>query len=326
MEAGAVMPGPRVTGPRKLRVLQGSPEWLAARREHVTATDLPVLLGISPWKCEQDLADEKLSGNGTESTLVMRVGSALEDLILAAYSEQTGRKARRVRGLWESAVVPWAAASPDATAAGRLVELKWTGSRSRFRDGLPDDVAAQVQWQLMVAEGVEADVATLTVGDDDVRVYAVHADAELQAHLVAIGADFRRRLDAGGPFAQSAESLKRRYPADDGTELTADTEMADAVRALIDLRSRRKVLEESEATLEVAIKARMAEATRLVGDGWSVSWKRTKDSTVTDWKAVANGLLAQLPETERVALVGLHSAAREGFRPFRVVMGKGDTE
>jgi putative phage-type endonuclease len=319
-----MMPGPRIVGPRKLHVLQGTDAWLAARREHVTATDLPVLLGISPWKCEQDLADEKTSGNGAESTLKMRVGSALEDLILAAYSEQTGRKARRVRGFWESAVVPWAAASPDATAAGRLVELKWSGSRSRFASGLPEDVEAQVQWQLMVAEGVEADVAALTVGDDEVRIFTVHADAEMQAHFVAIADDFRRRLAAGGPFAQSAESLKRRYPTDDGTELVADTEMADAVRALVDLRNRRKALEASEETLEVAIKTRMAEATRLIGEGWTVSWKRTAERTETDWKSLSAGLLAQLPETERTALVGLHTAVREGFRPFRVAWKEGD--
>ena len=111
--------GPRMVGPNKLHVLQGSEAWLAARREHITATDVAAIEGASPWRCEQDVADEKLSGNGVESTLVMRVGNALEDLIAAAYAEQTGRKVRRVRGLWESATIPWAAASPDATAAGR---------------------------------------------------------------------------------------------------------------------------------------------------------------------------------------------------------------
>ena len=317
-------PAPRIVGPRKLHVLQGSPAWLAARREHVTATDIPVLLGISPWKCEQDLADEKAGGNGVESTLAMRVGNALEDLILGAYCAQTGRKARRVRGLWESATLPWAAASPDATSAGKLVELKWSGSRSRFRDGLPDDVAAQVQWQLMVADAAAADVAALTVGDDDVRVFEVAADARLQADMVAVAEDFRRRLSAGGPFGQSLESVKRRYPADDGSELVADTEMADAVRALVDLRSRRKALEESEDALETAIKTRMATATSLIGDGWRVTWKRTKDTATVEWQAVAADALAQLPEAERAALVGRHTTVREGFRPFRVAWKEGD--
>ena len=319
-------PGPRLTGPRKLPYRQGSPEWLAARRTHITATDIPVLLGISPWKCEQDLADEKAGGNGSESTLKMRVGNALEDLIATAYAEQTGRKVRRVRGLWESAVVPWAAASPDATAAGRLVELKWSGSRSRFASGLPEDVEAQVQWQLMVAEAIEADVAALTVGDDDVRIFTVRADAEMQAHFVAIAADFRRRLAEGGPFAQSLDSIKRRHPADDGTEIIADPDLDGAVRALRAVRDSIDSLKANEERLKVAIQTRMADAAYLVGDGYRVTWKRTRDVTETDWKSLATSLLTQLPEPDRAAVVGLHSTARSGPRPFRVTWGKGETE
>jgi putative phage-type endonuclease len=314
---------PRIVGPRKLPVRQGSPEWLEARRTHVTATDLPVLLGISPWKCEQDLADEKLSGNGVESTLRMRVGSALEDLILAAYAEQTGRKARRVRGLWESSRVPWAAASPDATAAGRLVELKWTGARARFGSGLPEDVEAQVQWQLFVAESPECDVATLTVGEDDLRVFTVHADDGLQRHLVAIAADFRRRLAEGGPFAQSLDSIKRRHPADDGTEMTADPDLDAAMHALRAVRASVESLEADEKALKVAVQTRMADAAVLVGDGYRVTWRRTKDRTETDWKSLAADLLNEyIAEPERAALVGGHATVQPGFRPWRVTWEK----
>ena len=315
---------PRTVGPRKLPVRQGTPAWLEARRSHVNATDLPVLLGISPWKCEQDLADEKAGGNGTESTLVMRVGSALEDLIADAYAAQTGRKVRRVRGLWESRAIPWAAASPDATAAGRLIEIKWTGSRARFRDGLPDDTAAQVQWQLMVAEAPVADVATLTVGEDEIRVFEVRADPLLQGNFVAIAADFRRRLAEGGPFAQSLESLKRTHPADDGSELVADPDITAAVLALRAVRGRLDEFKATEEQLKVAIQTRMADASVLVGDGFRVTWKRTKDRAETDWKSLASGLLTQLPEPERVALVGLHSTVVPGFRPWRVAWGKED--
>jgi len=323
-----MMPAVRTVGPRKLRLLQGSPEWLAARREHIAATDIPILLGISPWASEQDLADEKLSGNGTPSTLKMRIGLALEDLIAEDYTEQTGNKVRRVHGLWESRAVPWAAASPDATVVGqhRLLEIKWSGSRSRFANGLPEDVEAQVAWQMFVAEVPEVDVAALTVGDDHARIFTVRADEGLQQHLVAIASDFRRRLAEGGPFAQSLDSLKRKYPADDGTEIEADTDTAAAVRALWDLRGRRRQLEEDENVLEAAIKTRMAEATALVGDGFRVTWKRTKDREETDYRALADALIATVPETERAALVGQHVTVRPGFRPFRVTFEKGDSE
>ncbi len=316
---------PRLTGPRKLRVLQGSPEWLAARREHVTATMIPVILGLDPWRSEQDLADEIASGDGVESTLRMRVGSALEDLILAAYVEQTGRRARRVRGLWESRLTPWAAASPDATAAGRIIELKWSGSRSTFAGPLPERIEAQVMWQLYVAEADVADVACLTVGEDALRIFEVRADPAVQANLVIAAADFRRRLAAGGPFAQSLDSLKRRYPADDGTEMVADADVTAAVLALRDVRSRLDDLKVTEETLKIAVQNRMADAAVLVGDGFRVTWKRTRDRTETDWKTLAADLLTRyIAEPERAALVGAHSTIVPGFRPWRVAWGKED--
>ena len=73
---------------------------------------------------------------------------------------------------------------------------------------------------------------------------------------------------------------------------------------------------------------RMADAARLVGcvtaDGkpLNVTWKQTKGRVETDWRSLSTGLLAQMPETERAALVGLHSTVSEGFRPFRVSMAK----
>jgi hypothetical protein len=85
-------------------------------------------------------------------------------------------------------------------------------------------------------------------------------------------------------------------------------------------------MEEDEAQIEAAIKARMADAAVLRGPGWHVTWKRTKDREETDWKNLAHGILNTLPETERTALVGLNTTVRAGFRPFRVVVEKETTE
>src|SRR5512144_430185 len=105
-------------------VAQGTDAWLAARRALVTATDIPVLLGLSPYKCEADLADEKLHGTLVEQTLRMRVGNAVQDLIGEEYSRVTGRRVRRYLGLITHPVIEWAGASPDFRVVGerRLVE------------------------------------------------------------------------------------------------------------------------------------------------------------------------------------------------------------
>lgn len=299
---------------------QGSPEWLAARRSLITATDLACILGLNRWKPEADLAAEKLNGASYDSSLPMRVGTALEDLIAAEYTRETGRAVQRMRDLVLHPRIEWAGASPDRRVVGerRLVELKYTGSRSRLADGLPQDFETQVVWSLGVLGWDAADVAVL-VGGEELRVFPVEADPATFEGLVDIAADFRRRLAEGGPFAQTADSLKRAYPADNGASMVADAELEEAVTTLLAVRAAKAAAADQEEVLENAIKARMATATRLVGHGWHATWKRTKDIETVDWKSVADGLLRQLPEQERIALVGIATNVRAGGRPFRVV-------
>jgi putative phage-type endonuclease len=304
-------------------IRQGTDAWLEARRALVTATDIPVLLGLSPYRCEADLADEKAGLERPEPSIRMKVGSAVQDLIGDEYTRKTGRSLRRFRGLAIHPELRWAGASPDFRTVGakRLVEVKRTSSRSRFADGLPQDVEAQVAWQLGVTGFPVADVAAL-VGDDEVEVFEVAANPELFGNLVAIATDFRRRLAAGGPFARDSARIRRDYPADNGMELVADEELTVAVHELSRLRAERHLGETAEEALETAIKTRMADAAVLRGRDFHVTWRRTKDREETDWRSLAEGLLRQLPETERTALVGVHSSVRAGFRPFRLVMAK----
>lgn len=304
---------------RRPPVRQGSAEWLEARRSLITATDIPVLLGLSPYKSEATLAREKAGEPGAESNVRMRIGTALEPLILDEYERATGRTCRRFRGLINHPDLTWAAASPDARVVGerRLVELKWSGSRGRWADGLPQDVEAQVAWQMGVCGYPAADVAALL--GDELRIYSVEHDPALWERLVLIAEDFRARLAFGGPMAENAASIKAAYPSDNGAEMTADSDLTTAVTALRTVRSHRKALQDDEERIETAIKGRMGECASLVGPGFRVTWKRTKDREETDWRSVADGLLRQLPETERAALVGIHTAVRAGFRPFRVV-------
>jgi predicted phage-related endonuclease len=201
------------------------------------------------------------------------------------------------------------------------MEAKWSTS-SRWRDGLPQDVESQVQWQLGVTRRERCDVAAL-LGGRELSVFPVEYDDAVFDGLIDIALDFRARLQDGGPFSESLDSLKRRYPVDDGTEMMAGGLVIEAVQTLIDVRGRRRALEVDEERLEGLIKQTMGEAGLLIGPGWRVHWKRTKDVATVDWKSVADGLLRTLPETERDALVGIATTVRPGFRPFRVVVEGG---
>ena len=102
----------------RIPVRQGSPEWLAFRRTVITGTDLPILLGISPYSCEADLADAKMGAEPEPPSVRMRMGSLLEDLNLAEYEAATGSRTVRMRGMVGHPSISWAAASPDARVIG----------------------------------------------------------------------------------------------------------------------------------------------------------------------------------------------------------------
>jgi putative phage-type endonuclease len=306
---------------------QRTPEWYEERREAITSTDIPIILGLSPYKSEAALAREK-SGTPDDEPVdlarerLMRLGLSLEAVVRSEEEIEHGIKLRRVNRLMTHPTLPWARTSLDFERVGErtIVEAKTTRA-GRWDDGLPQDVEAQVRWQLGVTGYPRAHIAVLRSGST-LECFDVEHDPATFDGLVVIAEDFRRRLAEGGPFAENAASVKARYPADNGGEMVADTELADAVLALVSLRAQRKDIEQREEVIETAIKSRMGEVATLIGQGFRVTWKRTKDSETVDWKSVADGLLRQLPEPERTALVGIATTVRPGFRPFRVVTEK----
>ena len=312
-----------MTGVR-LPVQQGTDAWLVARRGLVTATDIPVLLGLNPYKSEARLADEKRGDPTDPPNAAMRLGLAIESFVAIEYQSATGRRVRRVRHLLRHPDIEWAAASLDREVIGerRIVEIKSTASR-RWEDGLPQDVQAQVMWQMGVGGYPVADVAAWVFGaKEPLRITTLEYDAALFGGLVDIATDFRRRLAAGGPFTPDLGYLRDKYPTDDGAEMAADADLESTVRLLLTTRAERKALQGREDALEASVKDRMGAVAVLSGSGWHVVWRRTKDRSETDHRALADELLSQVPESERAALVGRFTGVRQGFRPFRLVAEK----
>jgi len=304
-------------------IAAGTAEWLEARRGLITATDLPVILGLSPYKCEADLADEKNGKEQEPATLRMRAGLLLEGLIAEAYTEQTGIEVVPFAHLAIHPDIPWAAATPDFRTPGydpvneRLVECKRTSSRSRFADGLPQDIEAQVVWQLGVTGYPVADVAVL-IADDRLEVFTVDANPALFADLVAVAEDFRRRLAEGGPFAKDDARVRRDHPVDDGTMLPASPDLIALADSLREARLAVTSAKAHEETIASAIRAILGDAAGVEG---VLTYRKSADSNRTNWPAVASAyrtLLADHDQSELDALVSLHSDIKTGPRVLRL--------
>jgi putative phage-type endonuclease len=306
-----------VRGPK-----QHTDEWHAAKRTLITSTDIAAILGVSPWASEGDVARHK---QGAPDQPVdeaqarrMRLGLAMEDIVAGEDEVEHGFKLRHVRRMIISDDLPWAGTSLDFERIGQrtIVEIKTTSARD-WGDGLPERVEAQVRWQMGVAGYPAAHVAVLRYGSQ-LECYDLQHDEEVFNNLVIIAEDFRARLAAGGPFAETRESMKRAYRRDDGSEIVADQDTANAVGILIDVRRRKKELDEKDDQIVLALQQRMGEASVMTGSGFRITWKQSKPTRTVAWKEVAEGLLSQLSDEDRAALLSLQTTEHEGSRRFVV--------
>lgn len=300
-------------------MIQGSDEWLAERRLGVTSTDIPAILGISPWSSEGDVARDK-QGETIEHDEAtqrrFRLGHALEVVVRAEEVVEHGIALRRVHRFIVHKTDPILRTSLDFERVGErtIVEAKSTASRD-WDNGLPEYVEAQVRWQMGVAGYPRAHVAALRYGRELV-CHDVEHDEDTFAGLVTIAHDFWDRLRAGGPFSESRESVRRAWPVDNDQMIAADADLIEAVGQLLATRRDLELLRDFEDKLVTAIEMRMGEAAALVGPGWRVTWRRAKDANVVDYKSLANDALGLLQPETIEALMTRHTATRPGVRRF----------
>lgn len=301
---------------------QHTPEWHDAKRVYITSTDIAAIMGMSPWQSEGDVARHKMGAPEPEVDDVqarrMRLGLAMEDVVASEDEAEHGYKLRHVRRMIISDAIPWAATSLDFERIGQktIVEIKTTSARD-WGEGLPDRVEAQVRWQMGVAGYPAVHIAVLRYGSQ-LECHDLQHDEEVFQGLVTIAEDFRLRLDAGGPFAETRDSMRRAFRRDDGTEVVATVEEANAVGILLDVRRRKAELEETDDKICVALQKRMATASVMTGDGFRITWKQSKPTSKVQWKDLAEELLSRLPDEDRVPVIESKTTQREGARPFIV--------
>lgn len=164
-------------------VVPGSREWLAARREGVTATDIVTILGLSAYDSPYSLYWRKLdvlpeAGDSDR----FRLGRDLEPLILSRFEEEYDGLVW-AGGLFRNRERSWQLATPDRTTGlidpspffTGSVELKsWADAdRHAWDDGPPAAVRAQVLWQMDTLGVPAGHVAVLFLPSGEFRSFTV---------------------------------------------------------------------------------------------------------------------------------------------------------
>jgi predicted phage-related endonuclease len=166
-------------------VVPGSPEWLAVRREGVTATDIVTVCGLSAWDSPYSLYWQKrgIIPEAQDSDR-FRLGRDLESPILDRWHEKNPLFTSRHGGLYRSEERLYQTATPDqivwshAEPISQPLELKsWADTdRHAWDDGPPAKVRAQVLWQMDTLDVSTGHVGVLFLPSGEFCSYVIEHD------------------------------------------------------------------------------------------------------------------------------------------------------
>ena len=186
-------------------------EWLAARRQGITASEIAIVMGLAPddWGSPFGLYHQKL-GNlpAAEDSMSMRVGRHFESLVCDLFAERRPEFTLTGNGrtLYAHPDRPWQMATPD-----RLVSETWfepvdtdelvrevmsavatfDAKTSAAYEGWGDDGSDEIPvyyrcqklWQMDVAGVTTGYLGCLFMHSRTLRVYELHLDADAEHDL-----------------------------------------------------------------------------------------------------------------------------------------------
>jgi len=296
---------------------QRSQKWLDLRAEGIGASDIPAVIGVSPYKTPYQLWAEK-RGEFKPAPLGAAAdrGILLEDSVAAWYEKETGRKTKKSNGIVRLKIAPWAMASLDRTIVGEpdgLLEIKTSASPRWSLYPVPPEVIAQVQWQMYITGAAWCDVAAL-LGGLTFKVVRVMADPAYQKEIMAKAIDFRLRVQSGNaPSVQGTDSdvFAALHPQTSEEYVPASDEIERLASSYEEAQLEEKIATERMQDLAMQLKEMIGEKSGIIGHGWQATWKENKPTRKTDWRSVAEELNAA------PAVIDVHTKEVAGARVFR---------
>jgi predicted phage-related endonuclease len=306
------------------------------RVKHVTASDLAKVLGLSQFGNELTVWSEKTGeSEPTPSNDDMETGNEMEPAIISMAQRRMGVTLRPNSELMICKDFPILAGTPDAIAIANdgtpmfTVQAKTLGHQSvkswsdpdEKPDGVPPAVAIQVMCE-MASAGLTVEpclVAAYYV--KPVRLYRVAFDRELWDAILPRVEAFWKFVQSGTPppvrdYAASHEWIRDHYKqrSADLRLLSApeDRELAHWMRTHEMAKKNKMDAELLQEEAAARLKESIGAEAGVKGVGWSATWKASKDSTITDWKEVAERAGATAED------IALSTKTKPGSRRFLI--------
>lgn len=322
----------------------GREQWLAERRTGLGGTDVGAILGLSPYRTPVDVWMEK-TGRAAGDDLAerrrdVRFGLYVEAFVAAEYTRETGRQVQRYTAMLRHPTAPLlgnvdrlvvpdgakVASHKGVIRAQRGLEVKTANTFAAFdseawgaagTDQVPPHYLVQTATYMALTQLGVWDLAVMFGNggrDDDLRIYTVRRDRELEREVIARSSEWWQRHVVGdvAPEPRTEADLRALFPRSAPRRVDASRELIEDLTELARLRLQRKTLEAAEEALELRVKAAIGDGDTLVdGDRVLATWKSARDTVSIDWQAIARGGLA--PD-ELEQLISSNTTTKPGSR------------
>lgn len=295
------------------------PEWLAARRIGLGASDVLAVLGFSNYRTPWQVWAEKTGAYlpEDEPSEAAEIGTELEPWLRGKLADLLDTPVKRTPAqLYSHPEHSWRLASPDGfvPALGEGVECKTAGIAGGFGppsdwsdEKIPLGYEFQVRWQMHVCGWPAVHVIAL-LANVGVRHYRIERDLPLEFDLVAqVEAWWNAHVIAGAepPMVPADnDTICKVYPQPERDDVDlGDTDVYEHLLAYQQAHEREKAAKDEKARAGAELKRLLGTASDGLVDNRPVVTWRSKKSGV-DWDAY----LADL------ALAGVTLPDREAYR------------
>jgi predicted phage-related endonuclease len=308
-------------------------EQLKQRRGKITSSVVAACLGLDEYTTPLAAWAQIHGEGGGVDTKATQRGSRLEGTILEYGAAEVGA-VLYCPAFVSHDTMPWAGDSADAiylTKDGTqyVAEAKSVGFGSADKwgeegtDQIPQRVLAQCHWHLIHwPECTRCAVPVLIGGYEfEFRLYWVDRSASIEESLLGRLKRWHDRYIIGNerPEAGATDDgwLKERYPHVHFETLEDPEALAKAQGLAISYHSARayvKSAEENKRLIAARIRELMGTHGSAKGEGFSISYRGTKDRTSVNWEQIAKDL--QAPEET----IQKHTRVVPGPRTLRVTL------
>ena len=253
------------------------------------SSEVAAVCGLNPWRSAHDvwLVKRGLADEADEENVRTRMGLRVEAAIADEYQLETGAELAHWGTVTGSE--PWMLATPDRAVYGarRLVEIKNVGWRSAFHwgsdeDAIPDYYRPQVEWQMLVCDADETDVAAW-LGGSEFRIYRIKRNRALGDAIANVCRRFWLDNVIGGepPKVDGSDGARRMlaklYPANTKPLIVATSEANDLAERLATTKHDAAILDEKKSHLENRMRELIADADGILGPDWKATLKADKN-------------------------------------------------